>query len=116
MARSLDVPDGSGVIVRTNALGQNKTTLQRDLSALLRLWKRVSQEAREGRGTRLLYSDQELIFRALRDYLDATIQEIVVDDDDAFARADEALESFMPRSRPQLVRYEERAPLFAKYG
>jgi len=116
MAGGLDVPAGSGVIVRTNALGQNKTTLQRDLAALLRLWKRVSQEAREGKGTRLLYSDQELIFRALRDYLDSSIEEVLVDDDDAQARADEALESFMPRSRPKLVRYEERAPLFAKFG
>ncbi|HEX6200381.1 MAG TPA: Rne/Rng family ribonuclease [Thermoanaerobaculia bacterium] len=115
-ARGLDVPDGGGVIVRTNALGQTKATLQRDLAALLRLWKRVSQEAREGRGTRLLYSDQDLIFKALRDYLDATIAEIVVDDPDAYARADEALESFMPRSRPNLVRYEERAPLFSRFG
>lgn len=115
-ARGLDVPEGSGVIVRTNALGQNKATLQRDLAALLRLWKRVSHEAREGQGTKLLYSDQDLIFRALRDYLDATVTEIVVDDDDAHARADEALESFMPRSRPKLVRYEERAPLFSRYG
>lgn len=116
MVRSLDVPEGSGVIVRTNALGQNKATLQRDLAALLRLWKQVSHEARRGKGTKLLYSDQDLIYRALRDSLDSSITEILVDDDDVYSKADEYLKSFMPRSRPKLVRYEERTPLFSKFG
>ncbi len=116
LARGLEVPDGSGVIVRTNALGQTKATLARDLASLLRLWKRVSTEARQGKGTRLLYSDQDLIFRALRDYLDNTVTEILVDDDEAYAKADRYLTSFMPRSRPQLVRYTERTPLFSKFS
>jgi len=116
LARGLDVPEGSGVIVRTNALGQTKSTLTRDLAALLRLWKRVSTEARQGKGTRLLYSDQDLIFRALRDYLDNTVTEILVDDDEAYAKADRYLTAFMPRSRPQLVRYTERTPLFSKFS
>jgi ribonuclease E len=114
-AKSLDVPEGSGVIVRTNALGQTKATLARDLASLLRLWKRVSREARQGKGTKLLYSDQDLIFRALRDTLDGAITEILVDDDEAHDRADKYLTSFMPRSRPKLIRYSERTPLFSKY-
>ncbi len=116
LARGLDVPEGSGVIVRTNALGQTKTTLARDLASLLRLWKRVSSEARQNKGTRLLYSDQDLIFRALRDYLDNTVTEILVDDDEAYDKADRNLTAFMPRSRPRLVRYTERTPLFSKFS
>ena len=115
-AKSLDVPEGSGVIVRTNALGQTKATLARDLAALLRLWKRVSREARQGKGTKLLYSDQDLIFRALRDSLDSSMTEVLVDDDEAHARASKYLKAFMPRSAPRLVRYSERTPLFSKYG
>ena len=115
-AKSLDVPEGSGVIVRTNALGQTKATLARDLAALLRLWKRVSREARQGKGTKLLYSDQDLIFRALRDSLDSTMTEVLVDDDEAHGRASKYLKAFMPRSAPRLIRYSERTPLFSKYG
>jgi len=114
-AKALDVPEGSGVIVRTNALGQTKSTLARDLAALLRLWKRVSVEARQGKSNKVLYSDQDLIFRALRDTLDNTITEIVVDDDEAHQRADRSLKAFVPRSAPKLVRYSERTPLFSKY-
>ena len=115
LVSSLKVPPGCGVIVRTNALDQTKATLQRDLAALLRVWKRVETEARQGKGTRLLYTDQDLVVRALRDSLDATIEEVVVDDDEAFARAEEYMSAFMPRTRTRLVRWDQRTPLFSAY-
>jgi ribonuclease E len=116
MVDKLERPAGSGIIIRTNALGQNKTALNRDLNALLRLWKRVSTEARKSKGIRLLYSDQDLILRALRDHLDNSVQEVLADSDDAHAKVKDYMRAFMPRSKTQLVRYTERSPLFAKFG
>ncbi|MEO6193630.1 MAG: Rne/Rng family ribonuclease [Thermoanaerobaculia bacterium] len=115
LANGLDLPDGCGVILRTNALGQTKITLNRDLSALLRLWKRVQTAAMQGKGTRLLYTDQDLILQALRDYLDTSIEEVLVDDDEAFHKAKAYIEAFMPRSKTRLIRYAERIPLFSRY-
>jgi ribonuclease E len=112
----LDLPAGCGVIVRTNALDQSRTELQRDLAALLRVWKRIQNEAMKGEGARLLYSDQDLILRALRDHLDGSVEEVLVDDEGAYQRALEYTQTFMPRSRTQIVRYTERIPLFSKYG
>src|SRR6185369_4879369 len=103
------------VIVRTNAMEQNKTALQRDLQALLRLWKRVEAEARTGKGTKLLYTDQDLVLRALRDWLDNSIAEVLVDDPEAFARAEEYMRAFMPRTRTRLVLYEDRTPIFSAF-
>jgi ribonuclease E len=115
LANGLELPDGCGVILRTNALGQTKITLNRDLSALLRLWKRVQTAAMQGKGTRLLYTDQDLILQALRDYLDTSIEEVLVDDDEAFQKAKAYIEAFMPRSKTRLIRYAERIPLFSRY-
>ncbi|HYH45787.1 MAG TPA: Rne/Rng family ribonuclease, partial [Thermoanaerobaculia bacterium] len=111
----LELPPGCGVIVRTNALDQTKATLSRDLAALLRLWKRVQTEATRGGGNRLLYNDQDLIVQALRDHLDSSIEEVLVDDDDAFDRARNYMQAFMPRGKTRLVRYEERLPLFSRF-
>ena len=61
----LNLPDGCGVIIRTNGLDQNQTTLNRDLNALVRLWKKLQTESSRGRGPRLLYSDQDLVVQAL---------------------------------------------------
>lgn len=115
LADKLDIPKGFGFIIRTNALGQNKTTLNRDLGALVRLWKRIRQESERGRGVKLLYSDQDLVIQALRDALDSSIQEVLVDDDAVLARAQEYMQAFMPRARTKLVSYRERMPLFSRY-
>src|SRR5947209_9872512 len=115
LAHGLDLPDGCGVILRTNALDQTKVTLARDLAALLRLWKRVQAAAIQGKGTRLLYTDQDLILQALRDYLDTSIEEVLVDDDEAFQKAEAYLTAFMPRSKTRLIRYADRLPLFSRY-
>jgi ribonuclease E len=115
LAASLKVPEGCGVIVRTNAHDQSKVTLNRDLAALLRVWKRVETEARQGRGTKLLYSDQDLLTRAVRDYLDSSVEEVLVDDDAAFEKAADYIRAFMPRTKTKLVRYAERTPLFARF-
>ncbi|MES1244322.1 MAG: Rne/Rng family ribonuclease, partial [Acidobacteriota bacterium] len=116
LANGLDLPQGCGVIVRTNALDQTKATLARDLAALLRLWKRVQTAALEGKGTRLIYSDQDLILQALRDYLDSSIEEVLVDDEEAFQKARAYMQAFMPRGKTRLSYYADRLPLFARYG
>ena len=115
LAESLPVPDGAGVIVRTNALGQTKTALSRDMNALLRLWKRISRDARDSKGTKLLYSDQDIVLQGLRDYLDSSIQEVWVDEDTAYGRAEQYMRAFMPRSKTSLNRYTGRRPLFSVY-
>ena len=112
----LELPEGCGVILRTNALDQPQKTLNRDLNALLRLWKKIRREAMAGHGPRLLYSDQDLIVQALRDSFDNSISEILVDDDKAFAKAQGYMRTFMPRSGKRLVRYTDRMPLFSRYN
>jgi ribonuclease E len=116
LANGLDLPQGCGIIVRTNALDQTKATLSRDLAALLRLWKRVQTAALEGKGTRLIYSDQDLILQALRDYLDSNIEEVLVDDEEAFRKAGAYMQAFMPRAKTRLSYYADRLPLFSRYG
>ena len=111
----LSVPEGFGVIARTNAGDQPKSALNRDLNALLRLWKKVRAEASTGKGPRLLYSDQDLILQVLRDSLDSSIDEVLVDNDEAYEKVRAYMRTFMPRAKTKLTRYAERMPLFSKY-
>ena len=111
----LELPEGCGVILRTNAIDQPQKTLNRDLNALLRLWKKIRSEANAGKGPRLLYSDQDLIVQALRDSLDSSIKEVLVDDDQAFEKARGYMRTFMPRAGSRLVHYTDRMPLFSRY-
>ncbi len=111
----LQLPDGCGVIARTNAANQPQRALNRDLNALLRLWKKIRTEASSGKGPKLLYSDQDLIVQALRDSADNSIDEILVDEAAAFAKAQGFMQTFMPRARIALKHYTDRLPLFSRY-
>jgi ribonuclease E len=111
----LELPEGCGVIARTNAADQPQRALNRDANALLRLWKKIRKESTIGKGPRLLYSDQDLIVQALRDWVDTSIDEILVDDEAAFVKAQGFMQTFMPRARAKLVPYKDRLPLFSRY-
>jgi len=111
----LELPDGCGVIARTNAADQPQRSLNRDANALLRLWKKIRKEATIGKGPRLLYSDQDLIVQALRDWVDNSIDEILVDEEAAFTKAEGFMRTFMPRARAKLIPYKDRLPLFSRY-
>lgn len=113
--KKLNLPDEHGVIVRTNGLEQNQTTLNRDLNALLRLWRKIRTEIGRGRGPRFLYSDQDLVVQALRDYLDTDVREVVVDEPEVHGKVENYLSTFMPRSKPALTLYQDRLPLFSRY-
>lgn len=115
LAAKLDIPEGFGFIVRTAAIGQTKAALNRDLAALLRLWRRIQSESKLGKGPRLLYSDQDLIVQAVRDLLEASIDEVLVDDAVAYDAVRGAMRAFMPRSRTRVIHYQERLPLFSKF-
>jgi ribonuclease E len=115
IAAGLDIPAGGGVIIRTNALEQTKTTISRDFKALLRLWKKLLADFKAGKGPALLHNDQEIVVRALRDFVDANISEILVDTDEAWEIATEYMQVSMPRSKTKLVRYSDREPLFSRF-
>ena len=112
----LELPEGFGFIVRTAGLDRTKAELKRDLSYLARLWK--DMEARRGSGDkpRLLYSESDLLVRALRDMLTAEIDEVVIDNEVALGRASRFLKIVAPRSRVKLLQYQGNTPLFHAFG
>lgn len=114
--RELDLPPGIGCIIRTNGVDQSKLSLSRDLNMLLRLWQRIEEQMNQGGGARLLYNDQDLVLQTLRDYLDAGIDELIIDDARALAKASAYIEAVMPRSKLKVTHYTPRLPLFSRYN
>jgi len=115
-AAALKVPPGAGFIIRTNALDQTKATLTKDFSSLLRHWKEIEKEGREGKAARLLYNDQDIVVRVLRDHLNPSIEELLIDDEAAFDKASEYIRAYMPRTKINVIRYDERVPLFTRFN
>jgi ribonuclease E len=115
-AKDLDLDEGEGVIVRTNAADQTKADLKADLQALKRLWKAVVDDVAQGRGAKLLYDDQDLLLHSLRDNLDTKIDEVLIDDEQLHARAEKYVHAVMPRAKVELKLYAEPMPLFSRFN
>jgi ribonuclease E len=110
----LKSPEGAGLIVRTAGIDQTKTELNRDLRYLVRLWQNIQEAARTHPAPSLLYRERDLAIRTIRDYLTSEIEEIWIDDEDVFRRADNWFKAVMPTKRKMLKLYTGAAPLFAK--
>ncbi|MEY4933440.1 MAG: hypothetical protein RLZZ403_1760, partial [Pseudomonadota bacterium] len=63
----------------------------------------------------LIYQESKAIIRALRDYLNDDIGEILVDSPAIYAEAQEYMQRFMPASLRKLKLYEEDVPLFTRF-
>lgn len=112
----LELPDGFGFILRTAGFERTKAELKRDLAYLLRLWKDMEQRLKQGKKPRLLYSESDLLVRALRDFVTNDVSEIVIDDEGALKRASRFMKIVAPRSSVKLQQYTGRRPLFHAFG
>jgi len=94
---------GLGVIVRTVSMGASKTNLQRDLQFLKRTWKEVRAHGAADKAPCLIYQEQDLTARAIRDYLTENIGEVWVDDEHTAGEVAEIATALFPRKH-NLVR------------
>lgn len=112
----LELPEGFGFILRTAGMDRNKTELKRDLAYLQRLWKDMENRKSSGSKPRLLYSESDLLVRALRDILTQDIDEVIIDHELALTRAARFLKIVAPRSKVKLLQFDGKTPLFHAYG
>lgn len=112
----LNPPKGLGFIVRTAGLERTKRELARDLAYLLRLWKTILRRIRRTRAPAPIYQESDMITRTIRDIFTDEIDTIWIDEPTAFEHAQEFLKNVMPRYVNRLKFYDEKTPLFHKYG
>ena len=112
---SLDIPDGMGVIVRTAGVDRDATDLQWDLEYLLQLHEAIAKAAAELRAPALLYQENNVIVRAIRDCLRRDIGEVLIDGKEAYEQAREFIEPVMPHYKDRIKFYDEPVPLFNRY-
>lgn len=89
---SLLKPVGVGVIVRTEAEGQTDAEIQEDLEILLEKWNSIVNAADSANPPTLLYRDQDLLYRVIREACDSEVEEIVVDTAFALHRTTQLLQ------------------------
>ena len=111
----LEYPNGMSIIARTAGIGRNAPELQWDLNYLLKLWAAIDGAAKGGKGAFLIYQESSLVIRAIRDYFNADIGDILIDTDDVYEQAQQFMAHVMPEHATKVKRYRDDAPLFSRF-
>ena len=111
----LEYPNGMSIIARTAGIGREAAELQWDLNYLLKLWTAIDGAAQGGKGAYLIYQESSLVIRAIRDYFNGDIGEILIDTDDIFEQAHQFMSHVMPEHGHRVKRYRDDAPLFSRF-
>jgi ribonuclease E len=110
----LEYPKGMSIIARTAGIGRSAPELQWDLNYLLKLWSAIDGAA-QGKGAFLIYQESSLVIRAIRDYFNNDIGDILIDTDDIYEQAQQFMSHVMPEFAPRVKRYRDDAPLFSRF-
>jgi len=112
----LQIPDGMGAIVRTAGVGRTAEELQWDFDNLKSAWDAIIT-ASEGRPAPfLIFQESDAVTRGLRDYFSDDVGEILIDQPEAFQKAQEYMQRFMPPdAQRRLKLYQDPVPLFTRY-
>jgi ribonuclease E len=102
------------IIARTAGIGRSAPELQWDLNYLLKLWTAIDG-ATQGKGAFLIYQESSLVIRAIRDYFNNDIGDILIDTDDIYDQAQQFMSHVMPEFAPRVKRYRDDAPLFSRF-
>ncbi len=111
---SLLKPVGVGVIVRTEAEGQTDAEIQEDLEILLEKWNSIVNAADSANPPTLLYRDQDLLYRVIREACDSDVDEIVVDTAFALHRTTQLLQHW--NMQVKVTMHKGNEPLLVSTG
>jgi ribonuclease E len=112
----LNVPEEIGYIVRTAAVGQKKKIISGELKNLLRLWEDIKKRVEKEPIQSMLYKEEDMGLRTLRDFFSAEVDEIVVDDKETWSQMKEFMKVISPKHLKRVRLYREKTPIFSEYG
>ncbi|MDP2212476.1 ribonuclease E/G [Phenylobacterium sp.] len=115
VVQGLDVPQGMGLIVRTAGAKRTKAEIKRDYEYLLRLWENIRENTLHSIAPALIYEEEDLVKRAIRDLYDKEIDGVYVEGEAGFKEARDFMRMLMPSQAKKVQLYRDPEPLFVKY-
>lgn len=112
---ALKLPENMGFILRTAGSDKTADELSNDLKYLTKLWATIQKEAEKSLAPALIYKEQDIAVRTVRDYLTSDVSEVLVDDQEAFKNTKDFLRKTLPWRRINIKYYKDKMPIFAKY-
>jgi len=115
-ASALKVPKGMGLIIRTAGAKRTRAEIKRDYEYLLRLWETIRETTLKSNAPAVIYEEENLVRRAVRDMYDKDFDGIQVEGLEGFKEARDFMRVLMPSQARKIHLYQGSKPLFASNG
>lgn len=106
------IPEGFGLILRTECEGRTEAELQADIQFLEQLWAQVLGTARRLRAPACVHRDQTLLYRTIRDVFGDEIDSLVIDDPEEYEKVCMVAGLVAPKIRDRIMLYDREEPIF----
>ncbi|MHB8531047.1 MAG: Rne/Rng family ribonuclease, partial [Caulobacteraceae bacterium] len=111
----LDLPPGMGLIVRTAGAKRTKAEIKRDYEYLSRAWENIRDTTLHSIAPALIYEEEDLVKRVIRDLYDKDLEGIWVEGEAGFREARDFMRMLMPSQAKKIQPWREPTPIFVKH-
>jgi len=108
----IEIPKEMGLIVRTAGSNKTKNEINADLKTLIKTWSQIKDTAINSIAPSLIHQESEIIKRTLRDIFDDNTQNIIVEGNEGYKKAQNFMKMIMPSSVKKIKKYRGKIPLF----
>jgi ribonuclease G len=105
-----------GVIIRTAAANRSEEDLLVDLAYFQQVWTEVQRRRESERTPAVLFREESLVTKLLRDLLTEQFSAIRIDDETEYRRVTQFVGRIMPNMLNRVKRYTKDYPIFDEYG
>ena len=110
----INIPKEMGLIVRTAGSNKTKNDIDHDLQSLIKTWNEIKETALNSIAPSLIHQESDIIKRTLRDMYDEDTNNIIIEGNDGYKKAQAFMKLMMPSHVKNIKKYREKVPLFFK--
>lgn len=109
-------PHSMGIIVRTAALGKEQEDFVQDIDFLCRLWAKIQSKEWRGKVPRVLYEDEDIIYRTIRDSYAPDIKKVIINNQEEYEKTLEFADVLFPGLRKKMEFFDDPSGIFKYYN
>jgi ribonuclease G len=114
--KSLTIPDGMGIIIRTAGEGKKLRYFIRDLHILLKTWSSMEKKIDEEKGAVCLYREPNIIERTVRDFLTEEVDRVLIDNPKDWENMRKAISQISKRSIGKINIFKDSIPIYERFN
>jgi len=112
----IEIPKEMGLIVRTAGSNKTKNEINHDLTTLINTWNQIKDTAINSIAPSLIHQESEIIKRTLRDIYDENTNNIIIEGNEGYKKAQNFKKMMMPAQVKKIKKYRGKIPLFIEEG